>query len=250
MKTGALWKRPVWIQFFPKCTHLGEIFWNILSSLLEIIDGRTKSGNPDSIIFGKSLFQIFPNLWNVIMKNNSLSYGFRNWIDNPWMYQMIAPFPCCSVQILNIRLWKSAIDERKFVLRSQSTLHWATPSQVIGAIELRDDRNRIWTFARMNVENWFNIWLIWCSLDDDRCLTRRHDANWRNREKLRRKKRRNQREERREKDEEKVTDWSNDRTKKLREKLQQATMVKKRRKTEVEDEDWSGSNRNRKRLGS
>lgn len=183
-------------------------------------------------------------------ETNRLSYGFRNRIDQPRMYQVIASFPSSSVQIQGTRCRNCSIDPRKLILCTQSSLHGATPCQIIWSSELWCNINWIRALIWMDIENWFGIRLL--RLIHYWLLRRRH-VEWYE-----------EGEEEEEEDRKRNSaENAGEKEKKSGKSLIQTTMKIKEtcrkgdcknqgwrtwRKSEEEDENSSGRNRNRKRL--
>ena len=145
----------------------------------------------------KMLFQVFQS-WNCnIMKNDSLSNGFRNIVQDPWMNKVVAAFPRTAIEISKIKNWCGSINESELVLRAKSALHGMIPCKVIGAIRFRRNGKRSWTLTRVNVKWWISV---------GRILARSHGKQRRNARKHKEKKKLRRKMQRKEKEEALV--WS------------------------------------------
>jgi hypothetical protein len=172
MDASAKRHRAMRIQFLPQRTHIGVVIKNRTITLLEIVKSGFQRNNANTTSFSEAFMKILPRINGVFMENKSLSNRFRNRIDNPRVNKVITSFPRRTIQIQSVRNQSGSIDEKQFVLGSQSTAHRTTPCEVVGTSERRSDQNGAWSFTRVNIED--RIGIVRWNLRNNVCNTRRH----------------------------------------------------------------------------
>lgn len=101
--TSARWNWSISIDFIPKSFHLNEVFKNIFCTLFQVIQLKSHMSYMNSINLRKPFFKRISNINGIFMKNDGLYNRIKNKIDKPRMYQMVVPFPYCSIQVIKIR---------------------------------------------------------------------------------------------------------------------------------------------------
>jgi len=160
LRTNAWRCRSMTIKFFPKRSQFSIVIINRTSTLLKIVDLRFKLPNTNVISFTETLFQLFPNVRNVVNIHYTLCNWIRNRVHDPRMNEIIPSLWCRKIQIIICRRKNCSIYKLILVLAPKTSTHSTCPSLIVGRVQLRLDWHGMTSITGMNVVGWRKI-LCW-----------------------------------------------------------------------------------------
>ena len=125
------WKGLVFFKLILKNFELSKIPIYIQRSLVQRYQLLLDLKNPRPIALVKTITEIVPNIRSIVHVKQTISYLFRNRIQNPGCYHTVTTNLSTVKKVICRRTWDNSLEKTNFILYRKRHEHGMIPCVVI-----------------------------------------------------------------------------------------------------------------------